>query len=120
MKVEKPKSNTFLVRGLQWTTIIERMFHTSNPMEREAWVNAIQAVAESLKDKQSDPDTMSVSQLPIDIMQQDNDSLDDDRISRVTVAGVCVQKLILLSFKFRSCNSTRSRISCGGRSCYAQ
>lgn len=92
MKVERPKNNTFLVRGLQWTNVVERMFHTENAAQREAWVNQIQMVAESLKDKPSDPDTMSVSQLPIDIMQQDNDSLDDDRISRITVAEAAIQQ----------------------------
>jgi hypothetical protein len=118
MKVEKPKLNTFLVRGLQWTTVIERMFHTANAVEREAWVDAIQNVAESLKDRPSDPDSMSVSQLPIDIMQQDNDSLDDDRISRITVAGLsfCWSKELLYALhEFRSCNSTRDAIPCSRR-----
>lgn len=86
MKVDKPKPFTFLVRGLQWTTVIERMFHTENSDQRDLWVDAIQIVADSLKDRQMDPDSMSVSQLPLDTM--DNESfLDDDRISRITVAG---------------------------------
>ncbi|XP_033115781.1 RAC-gamma serine/threonine-protein kinase-like [Anneissia japonica] len=48
LKTEKPKPNTFLLRCLQWTTIIERTFHVESAQEREAWVQAIQNVADSL------------------------------------------------------------------------
>lgn len=41
MKVERPKPNTFLVRGLQWTTVIERMFNAESAEIREGWINAI-------------------------------------------------------------------------------
>lgn len=41
MKVERPKPNTFLVRGLQWTTVIERMFNAETAEIREGWINAI-------------------------------------------------------------------------------
>lgn len=41
MKVERPKPNTFLVRGLQWTTVIERMFNAETAEIRDAWINAI-------------------------------------------------------------------------------
>jgi hypothetical protein len=34
MKVEKPKPNTFIIRGLQWTTVVERMFCVDTPEER--------------------------------------------------------------------------------------
>lgn len=85
MKVEKPKPNTFLIRGLQFTTVIERMFSTDNPDQRDLWCDAIETVAESLKEFQKDPDSMSVSQLPLDTMENDSD---DDRISRITVAGM--------------------------------
>ena len=49
MKQEKPRPNTFLVRGLQWTTIVERMFCVDSPQEREDWILAIRSVAEQLK-----------------------------------------------------------------------
>ena len=42
MKSEKPKPNTFLVRGLQLTTVIERMFNAENEKEREEWCRGIQ------------------------------------------------------------------------------
>ena len=49
MKQEKPKPNTFVIRGLQWTTIVERMFYVESAEEREDWILAIKAVAENLK-----------------------------------------------------------------------
>ncbi|XP_048456061.1 RAC-alpha serine/threonine-protein kinase-like [Rhincodon typus] len=49
MKTERPKSNTFIIRCLQWTTVIERTFHVDSPEEREEWTKAIQTVADSLK-----------------------------------------------------------------------
>lgn len=34
MKTERPKPNTFIIRCLQWTTVIERTFHVERPEER--------------------------------------------------------------------------------------
>ncbi|RWS24576.1 RAC serine/threonine-protein kinase-like protein [Leptotrombidium deliense] len=45
MKTEKPKPFTFLLRGLQWTTVIERMFCTETEEDREEWCRAIEYVA---------------------------------------------------------------------------
>lgn len=36
MKTERPKPNTFIIRCLQWTTVIERTFHVDSPDERSA------------------------------------------------------------------------------------
>lgn len=36
MKTERPKPNTFIIRCLQWTTVIERTFHVDTPDERWA------------------------------------------------------------------------------------
>ncbi|KAF0036878.1 hypothetical protein F2P81_009752 [Scophthalmus maximus] len=33
MKTERPKPNTFIIRCLQWTTVIERTFHTMNDFD---------------------------------------------------------------------------------------
>ncbi|KRX66993.1 RAC-beta serine/threonine-protein kinase A, partial [Trichinella sp. T9] len=49
MKVDRPRPNTFIVRGLQWTTVIERTFNALSPEDRENWVNAIESVSQSLK-----------------------------------------------------------------------
>uniref|UniRef100_A0AAX7VPE5 non-specific serine/threonine protein kinase n=1 Tax=Astatotilapia calliptera TaxID=8154 RepID=A0AAX7VPE5_ASTCA len=49
MKTERPRPNTFVIRCLQWTTVIERTFHVESNEEREGWIRAIQYVANSLK-----------------------------------------------------------------------
>ncbi|KAI2591051.1 AKT2 isoform 24, partial [Pan troglodytes] len=33
MKTERPRPNTFVIRCLQWTTVIERTFHVDSPDE---------------------------------------------------------------------------------------
>ncbi|XP_042633321.1 RAC-alpha serine/threonine-protein kinase isoform X2 [Cyprinus carpio] len=65
MKTERPKANTFIIRCLQWTTVIERTFHVETPEEREEWTKAIQAVADSLHKQEeerldSSPDPMDM------------------------------------------------------------
>ena len=47
--MERPKANTFLIRGLQYTTVVERMFYASNKEEREEWIKAIESIAERLQ-----------------------------------------------------------------------
>jgi RAC serine/threonine-protein kinase len=48
MSTDRPKPFTFIIRGLQWTTVIERMFHVETEREREEWVAAIKGVSERL------------------------------------------------------------------------
>ncbi|KAA0704428.1 RAC-beta serine/threonine-protein kinase [Triplophysa tibetana] len=49
MKTERPRPNTFMIRCLQWTTVIERTFHVESSEEREEWMSAIQAAANGLQ-----------------------------------------------------------------------
>ncbi|KAL8610401.1 RAC-gamma serine/threonine-protein kinase [Nucella lapillus] len=49
MKIDRPRPNTFLIRGLQWTTVVERMFCVDSPEEREEWIQAIRSVSDNLK-----------------------------------------------------------------------
>ncbi|XP_032870336.1 RAC-beta serine/threonine-protein kinase [Amblyraja radiata] len=58
MKTERPRPNTFIIRCLQWTTVIERTFHVDTPDEREEWTRAIQTVANSLKHLEPGDDPM--------------------------------------------------------------
>uniref|UniRef100_A0AAZ3QZW6 non-specific serine/threonine protein kinase n=1 Tax=Oncorhynchus tshawytscha TaxID=74940 RepID=A0AAZ3QZW6_ONCTS len=65
MKTERPKPNTFIIRCLQWTTVIERTFHVDSPEEREQWTKAIQEVADGLQKQEeermdSSPDPMDM------------------------------------------------------------
>uniref|UniRef100_A0A7N6ATI9 non-specific serine/threonine protein kinase n=1 Tax=Anabas testudineus TaxID=64144 RepID=A0A7N6ATI9_ANATE len=54
MKTERPRPNTFVIRCLQWTTVIERTFHVDSNEEREEWMRAIQSVANNLKMREQD------------------------------------------------------------------
>uniref|UniRef100_A0A8C1QET8 non-specific serine/threonine protein kinase n=1 Tax=Cyprinus carpio TaxID=7962 RepID=A0A8C1QET8_CYPCA len=54
MKTERPRPNTFVIRCLQWTTVIERTFHVDSNTEREEWMRAIQAVANGLKSREEE------------------------------------------------------------------
>lgn len=60
MKTERPKPNTFVIRCLQWTSVIERTFHVETNEEREEWMRSIQAVANSLKSQQQDEEPMVI------------------------------------------------------------
>lgn len=42
MRLETPRPNTFLIRVLQWTTVVERMFCAESDEVRTAWMDAIQ------------------------------------------------------------------------------
>lgn len=50
MSTDRPKPYTFIIRGLQWTTVIERMFNVETEHEREEWILAIKSVAEKLSE----------------------------------------------------------------------
>lgn len=41
MTVDRPKPYTFIIRGLQWTTVIERTFSVETDEERQQWTDAI-------------------------------------------------------------------------------
>ena len=48
MTAEKPKPFTFFIRGLQMTTVVERMFHVDSASERAGWLEAIERVKKKL------------------------------------------------------------------------
>lgn len=49
MKTERPKANTFIIRCLQWTTVIERTFHVETPEERQVTSKHVRFLAELRK-----------------------------------------------------------------------
>ncbi|XP_065092664.1 RAC serine/threonine-protein kinase [Ochlerotatus camptorhynchus] len=53
MSVDRPRPFTFIIRGLQWTTVIERMFHVEEERERQEWVEAIRSVANRLTEEEA-------------------------------------------------------------------
>lgn len=48
MSIDRPKPFTFIIRGLQWTNVIERMFHVESEEELFQWMEAIRYVANRL------------------------------------------------------------------------
>ncbi len=40
MKTERPRPNTFMIRCLQWTSVIERTFHVESSEERWIWASS--------------------------------------------------------------------------------
>ncbi|VDL27199.1 unnamed protein product [Hymenolepis diminuta] len=53
--LNKPKPYTILMRGLQWTTVVERLFFVEHEAERDEWVDAIQMVANRLRSENEAP-----------------------------------------------------------------
>lgn len=50
MSINEPRPYTFIIRGLQWNTNIERMFSLDTEQERQDWVEAIRNVANKLSE----------------------------------------------------------------------
>ncbi|XP_016979217.1 RAC serine/threonine-protein kinase [Drosophila rhopaloa] len=50
MTVDRPKPFTFIIRGLQWTTVIERTFAVDTELDRQQWTEAIRNVSSRLID----------------------------------------------------------------------
>jgi len=48
MTASKPKPFTFIIRGLQLTSVVERMFSVESEPERQSWIEAIEKVKEGL------------------------------------------------------------------------
>ncbi|CAH8512048.1 unnamed protein product [Heterobilharzia americana] len=53
--LNKPKPYTFLIRGLQWTNVVERLFFVETDVERNDWLGAIQSVANRLRSSCEQP-----------------------------------------------------------------
>ncbi|CAG9101240.1 RAC-alpha serine/threonine-protein kinase [Plutella xylostella] len=48
MAVDKPRPYSFNIRGLQWTSVIERNFAVDTEKERDEWIAAIRFVSQQL------------------------------------------------------------------------
>merc|ERR1719210_3162046 len=54
MTADRPKPFTFFIRGLQMTTVVERMFHVESAAERAGWLQAIEGVKRRLEERPAD------------------------------------------------------------------
>jgi len=67
MQSERPKPNTFLIRGLQMTTVVERMFHVESAQARKEWIEGIESVKRKLEDtKEATEDGEDVDDDPLE------------------------------------------------------
>ncbi|OON18046.1 kinase domain protein, partial [Opisthorchis viverrini] len=91
--LNKPKPFTFLIRGLQWTNIVERLFFVETEQERSEWLGAIQTVANRLRSTAEEPiSILSVSldeDVALDIPQRPvkRYTMNDFRLVRVLGKG---------------------------------
>ncbi|KAF5294018.1 hypothetical protein FQA39_LY13572 [Lamprigera yunnana] len=70
MSTDRPKPYTFIIKGLQWTTVIERMFHVEGEKEREDWLAAIKMVAENLASECEDVDMVTDNPMVEDLCEK--------------------------------------------------
>lgn len=93
---DRPKPNTFIIRGLQLTTVIERMFHVDNESDRKEWVAAIEMVSNSLNNSwEEDVDMDSQDEFVVRDLSE-KFSLQGTSISKSTGK----RKVTLESFEF--------------------
>ncbi|KAF7281219.1 AKT serine/threonine protein kinase [Rhynchophorus ferrugineus] len=95
MTTDRPKPYTFVIRGLQWTTVIERMFHVETQQERDEWVMAIKSVSEKIS---NDCEDIEMNPANSDMMADlwEKCSLQGTSVSRSTGK----RKVTLESFEF--------------------
>lgn len=72
MKTDRPKEYTFIIRGLQWTSVIERTFHVESEEERDEWCTAIATISNNLPplDHSSNDVEMTDAQIAADNMNR--------------------------------------------------
>lgn len=66
MVSERPRPNTLLIRGLQMTTVVERMFHVNSPQTRKEWIDAIEEVKKKLEDTKEGKEEDEVAEDPLE------------------------------------------------------
>uniref|UniRef100_A0A182MDR8 non-specific serine/threonine protein kinase n=1 Tax=Anopheles culicifacies TaxID=139723 RepID=A0A182MDR8_9DIPT len=90
MSIDRPRPFTFIIRGLQWTTVIERMFHVENEHERKAWVDAIRSVANKLNEEE-----VYQATLPNETADDDCEmgSIAEDELEKMPIYGTAMDKV---------------------------
>lgn len=78
MTVDRPKPYTFIIRGLQWTTVIERTFAVETEAERQYWTEAIRNVASRLCEI---GETAMTPSAPTDMADVDMAAIAEDELS---------------------------------------
>ncbi|KAF6718840.1 RAC-beta serine/threonine-protein kinase [Oryzias melastigma] len=95
MKTERPRPNTFVIRCLQWTTVIERTFHVETNEEREEWMRAIQSVTNGLKmQEQEEEEPMDVFSSPCESSLEEMEVMMSKSRNKVTMNDFEYLKLL--------------------------
>ncbi|CAH8485706.1 unnamed protein product [Dicrocoelium dendriticum] len=108
IRLNKPKPFSFLIRGLQWTNIVERLFFVETETERLSWLNAIQTVANRLRSCSVEPITILSVDLDEDFVLDiprrpvKRYSMDDFRLLRLLGKGT-FGKVVLCQEKETGC-----------------
>lgn len=73
MPVDRPRPFTFIIRGLQWTSVIERTFAVESQSERLEWINAIRYVSNRLceNDENSTTNTNDTGDVDMALIAED-------------------------------------------------
>ncbi|EDW97362.2 RAC serine/threonine-protein kinase [Drosophila yakuba] len=108
MTVDRPKPYTFIIRGLQWTTVIERTFAVESELERQQWTEAIRNVSSRLIDVGEVAMTPSAQADMRDVDMENVDFADiaeDELSEQFSVQGTTcnssgVKKVTLENFEF--------------------
>ncbi|XP_023818143.1 RAC-beta serine/threonine-protein kinase isoform X2 [Oryzias latipes] len=94
MKTERPRPNTFVIRCLQWTTVIERTFHVESNVEREEWMQAIQSVANGLKMREQEEEPMDMFSSPCESSLEEMEVVMSKSRNKVTMNDFEYLKLL--------------------------
>uniref|UniRef100_A0A182NY76 non-specific serine/threonine protein kinase n=1 Tax=Anopheles dirus TaxID=7168 RepID=A0A182NY76_9DIPT len=92
MSIDRPRPFTFIIRGLQWTTVIERMFHVEDEEERKAWVDAIRSVANKLNEEEEYQATLP-HQATDDDCEMGSIAEDELETEKIPVYGTATDKV---------------------------
>jgi len=73
MTADRPKPYTFFIRGLQMTTVVERMFHVESAAERSTWLEAIEGVKRRLEEVKEPGGAAGIGGMDEEMREQDDD-----------------------------------------------
>lgn len=95
MSIDRPRPFTFIIRGLQWTTVIERMFHVESEKERLEWVEAIRNVANKLTEADQSGQHAQSQMTELDMNDVEMASIAEDALlnEKFSVQGTSTGKI---------------------------
>ncbi|KAK7027295.1 RAC-gamma serine/threonine-protein kinase [Halocaridina rubra] len=97
LKTERPRPNTFIIRGLHWTTVIERTFNAQSASDRDDWMEAIKQVSERISENSSQDVPIEVAESVANIHFSYPSEDDDSHGSRTSKKK---RKITLDNFEF--------------------